>query len=124
MNLFSLPVYDDPAKNAEVAAVRARMQSLFEEIADRCLSQLNLHINIDLIWGEGIEKNYRGVINLGWQTMGDDARYVYGTGELPTTGSGQYGIATTEFDGVWYVVAEGAVVMVKDDAGVVTGHGP
>lgn len=120
MNLFGLPVYDDPTKNAEVAAVRAQMTNLFQEVADRCLSQLNLYINIDVIWGESIEKNYRGVINLGWQIMGDDSRYVYGTGELPATGSGQYGAATTEFDGVWYVVAEGSVVMATDQAGVMT----
>ncbi len=120
MNLFGLPVYDAPVKNSDVAAVRAQMESLFEEVADRCLRQLNLYINLDVLWGESLEKNYRGIINLGWQVMGDDSRYVYGTGELPVAGSGEYGVATSEFDGVWYVIAEGAVVMVTDEAGVMT----
>jgi len=119
MNLFGLPVYDD-AKNEEVAAIRGQMEDLFKEVADRCLRQFNLYINIDLIWTEGLEKNYNGVVNLGWQVMGDDPSYVYGTAELPTTGGGQYGMATTTFDGVWYVVAEGEVVMATDEAGVMT----
>lgn len=120
MNLFGLPVYDDPVKNQEVNVVRVQMAELFEEVANRCLTQLNLYINIDMIWAEGLEKNYSGVVNLGWQTRGDDPSYVYGTGELPTRGSGQYGAVTTTFDGVWYVVAEGAVVMAMDEAQVMT----
>jgi len=120
MNLFGLPFYEDDARYDEVAAVRQQMQDLFKEVADRCLRQFNLYINIDVIWNEGLEKNYNGVVNLGWQVMGDDPSYVYGTAELPTTGGGQYGMATTTFDGVWYVVAEGEVVVVEDEAGVIT----
>ncbi len=120
MALIGLPVYDDVELNREVDAVRSQMQDLFTEVADRCLHQLNLHINIDIIWGEALEKNYNGTINLGWQIYGDDPTYVYGTGELPTTGGGQYGITTTTFDGVWYVVAEGSVNQAVNEAGVVT----
>jgi hypothetical protein len=120
MNLFGLPFYEDSAKYNEVEAVRKQMGDLFEEVVDRCLRQFNLYINIDVIWGENLEKNYRGVVHLGWQVMGDNPSYVYGTAMLPTTGSGQYGVVDTTFDGVWYVVAEGAVVVVEDEAGVVT----
>jgi len=120
MNLFGLPVYEDDARNEEVAAVRAQMEDLFKEVADRCLRQFNLYINIDVIWTDSLEKNYNGVVNLGWQVMGDDSSYVYGTAELPTTGGGEYDMVTTTFDGVWYVVAEGTVVMATDDAGVMT----
>jgi hypothetical protein len=120
MNLFGLPFYEDAARYEEVAAVRKQMEDLFKEVADRCLRQFNLYINIDVIWADGLEKNYNGVVNLGWQVMGDDSTYVYGTAELPTTGGGQYDMVTTTFDGVWYVVAEGAVVVVEDDAGVIT----
>jgi len=83
MNLFGLPVYEDDARNEEVAAVRAQMEDLFKEVADRCLRQFNLYINIDVIWTDSLEKNYNGVVNLGWQVMGDDSSYVYGTAELP-----------------------------------------
>ncbi|MBN1510957.1 MAG: hypothetical protein JXB13_03000 [Phycisphaerae bacterium] len=120
MNLFGLPFYEDDARYDEVVAVRKQMEDLFKEVADRCLRQFNLYINIDVIWTEGLEKNYNGVVNLGWQVMGDDPTYVYGTGELPTTGGGQYDVVTTTFDGVWYVVAEGEVVMATDEAGVMT----
>ena len=120
MSLLGLPVYDDLEKSNEVAAIRSQMEDLFQEVANRCLRQLNLTINIDVIWGENLEKNYNGVINLGWQVYGDDPSYVYGTGELPVTGGGQYGDTTTTLDGVWYVVAEGSVVLAEDEAGMMT----
>ena len=120
MSLLGLPVYDDLEKDNEVAAVHSQMEDLFQEVANRCLRQLNLYINIDVIWGENLEKNYNGVVNLGWQVYGDDPSYVYGTAMLPVTGGGQYGATTTTFDGVWYVVAEGSVVLAEDVAGVMT----
>ncbi|MBP7050045.1 MAG: hypothetical protein KBE65_03430 [Phycisphaerae bacterium] len=120
MALLGLPVYDNVELNREVDAVRSQMQDLFKEVTDRCLRQLNLYINIDVIWGEYLEKNYNGTINLGWQIYGDDPNYVYGTAKLPTTGGGAYGGTTTTFDGVWYVVAQGSVTPATNEAGVMT----
>ena len=126
ITLLGLPSFDDPVQDQEAQAVYKQISDLIDEIIQRCYTQLelkinlNLKINIDVIWDEILKKNYNGEINLGWDTSGygtGGATYVYGTGILPVTGGGDYGPVTTTFSGAWYIVAEGSVEAISSENG-------
>ncbi|MEA3347949.1 MAG: hypothetical protein U9Q39_02675 [Pseudomonadota bacterium] len=109
MALFGLPEFDTPALIAAAQTVRQQISDLALEIVERCRFQFNLIINIDMLLPDvGLEKNYKGVINLGCSD-GDTGISVAGMGSLDLTGGGQFGAVTTVVSGAWYVVAVGSI---------------
>lgn len=110
MSMIGLPVFDSLELNQAAESVFQQLDDLFQETLTRCRNQYNLIINIDMILDVGLEKNYRGMINVGCLESSEvEGIYVYGTGGLDLSGGGQFGSVTTEVSGVWYVIAEGSI---------------
>ena len=118
MALFGLPEFDTPALNAAAQTVRQQISDLLSEIVERCRFQFNLIINIDMLFDEGLEKNYKGVINLGCSSGDTGVSVACTGGSLELTGGGQFGAVTTEVSGTWYVVAVGSLDFKHDKNGI------